>query len=68
MLGPTPNAGANPVNINYVHGMSDEVAQSWMPPLVWLAALMVGLPALLYWPTHLLLKRFFSNPAEQGVQ
>ncbi len=57
-----PNA-TTPVNINYVHGMSDDAAQSWMPPLAWLAALMAGLPALLYFPTHLALKKCFGKPA-----
>jgi len=60
MPGPRPNATA-PVNINYVHGMSDDAAQTWMPPLAWLATLMVGLPALLYFPTHLALKKWFSR-------
>jgi len=60
MPGPTPNAGATPVNINYVHGMSDDAAQTWMPPLAWLATLMAGLPALLFFPTHLALKKWFS--------
>lgn len=58
MPGPTPNPSREPVNINYVHGMSDTEAQSWMPPLAWLATLMAGLPALLYFPTHLALKRW----------
>ena len=53
-----------PVNINYVHGMSDTAAQTWMPPRAWLATLMAGLPALLYWPTHLLLKKWFGKAAE----
>lgn len=60
MPGPMPNA-TTPVNINYVHGMSDDAAQSWMPPLAWLATLMAGLPALLYWPTHLALKKWFTR-------
>lgn len=55
--GPTPDAGTTPVNINYVHGMSDTAAQTWMPPLAWLATLLAGLPALLFWPTHLLLQK-----------
>jgi hypothetical protein len=61
MPGPTPNPGTAPVNINYVHGMSDTAPQTWMPPLAWLATLMVGLPALLYWPTHLALKKWFGQ-------
>jgi hypothetical protein len=60
MPGPMPNA-ATPVNINYVHGMSDDAAQTWMPPLAWLATLMAGLPALLYFPTHLALKKWFHR-------
>ena len=62
MPGPTPNA-TTPVNINYVHGMSDDVAQTWMPPLAWLVTLMAGLPALLYVPTHLALKKWFTHSA-----
>lgn len=61
MPGPTPNPGTVPVNINYVYGMSDTAAQTWMPPLAWLATLMVGLPALLFWPTHLALKKWFHR-------
>lgn len=63
MPGPIPNA-TTPVNINYVHGMSDDVAQTWMPPLAWLATLLAGLPALLYFPTHLALKKWFTRTAE----
>ncbi|HEY6168374.1 MAG TPA: hypothetical protein VI454_10065 [Verrucomicrobiae bacterium] len=51
-----------PVNINYVFGMSDAAPQSWMPPLAWLGMLMVGMPVLLFWPTHRILKRFFKPP------
>jgi hypothetical protein len=41
--------------------MSDDAAQTWMPPLAWLATLMAGLPALLYFPTHLALKKWFPR-------
>jgi hypothetical protein len=55
---PTPMAGLTPVNIDYVWGMSDSAAQHWVPSTVWLAGLMIGLPLLVYLPTHLLLMRF----------
>jgi hypothetical protein len=58
MPGPRPDAGLTPVNINYVFGMSDSVPQSFVPPLVWLAGLMVGLPLLAFIPTHLAMRRF----------
>jgi len=54
---PMPDAGYLPVNVNYVWGMDDAAAQTWMPPLAWLACLMVGIPLLLSGPTHLALKR-----------
>jgi hypothetical protein len=60
---PDPNAGLTPVNINYVWGPSDDAAQTWVPPLAWLGGLLIGLPLLLYWPTHLLLSRFAPRPA-----
>ena len=62
MPAPTPDAGNAAVNINYVHGMSDAVAQTWVHPLVWLAGLIGGLPLLLYLPTHLLLSRLIRTP------
>jgi hypothetical protein len=43
---PTPGAGLTPVNINYVWGMSDSAAQSWVPPYVWFVGLLIGLPLL----------------------
>lgn len=42
-----------PHNVNYVFGPAGDQAQTWMPPLAWLATLLVGLPALIYLPTHL---------------
>ena len=59
----TPNAGLMPVNINYVWGFSDAVAQTWVDPYVWLIGMMVGLPLLLFLPVHLLLSRFAPPPA-----
>jgi len=54
---PSPNAGLAPVNINYVWGMSDSQAQTWVSPAVWFAGLMVALPAVLFAPTHFILDR-----------
>jgi hypothetical protein len=52
---PQPNPGLLPVNINYVWGPSDNVAQTWVPPSVWVVGLLVGLPTLLFAPVHFLL-------------
>jgi hypothetical protein len=55
---PQPNPGLMPVNINYVFGPSDFVAQSWVSPATWLIGLLVGLPLLIYAPSHFLLMRW----------
>ena len=60
---PRPDPGLTPVNIDYVWGFSDTEAQHWMPPGIWVAALMVLLPALLYVPAHFLLRRLMPKPA-----
>lgn len=54
---PSPDAGLTPVNINYVWGLSDTVAQTFVPPLVWFVGLMVLLPVVLFAPTHVILSR-----------
>jgi hypothetical protein len=54
---PTPNPGLTPVNINYVWGLNDHAAQTWVSPALWFAGLMIGLPLLVYAPTHLVLAR-----------
>jgi hypothetical protein len=54
---PTPYPGLLPVNINYVWGLSDYAPQHWVPPAAWFAGLMIGLPLLVFVPTHLLLAR-----------
>lgn len=54
---PAPENNKNlPVNVNYVYGPSDDGAQQWMPPLVWLAFLMTALPVVFFVPTHFLLR------------
>jgi hypothetical protein len=54
---PTAHPGLIPVNINYVFGTSDYAAQTLVPAYVWFAALMIGLPLLVYVPTHIVLRR-----------
>ena len=54
---PRPDPGLTPVNINYVWGMSDLEAQTFMPAYAWLAMMMILLP-LIAVVTHLLLVRF----------
>lgn len=53
-----------PVNINYVYGLSDDAPQTWMPGPAWFACLFVGLPLLVYLPTHLLLAKLFGRSPE----
>jgi hypothetical protein len=54
---PRPDPGLTPVNINYVWGMSDLAAQTWVQPYGWLAGVMIGLTAV-FVATHFLLVRF----------
>jgi hypothetical protein len=63
MPAPMPNAGLTPVNINYVWGMSDDAAQTWVPSYVWLAGQLVGLPLLAFAPTHFVLTRVMPEAA-----
>ncbi len=53
-------------NINWVYGLG-EVPQDWLPGPIYLAAMMVLVPLVLYWPAHLLLSRAFgiALPAER---
>ena len=55
---PMPNPGDAAVNINYVHGMSDTAAQTWMPALAWLVTLMAALPVVMFAPVHFLLSKW----------
>jgi hypothetical protein len=66
--GPRPDAAsiATPVNINYVHGMSDTHAQTMMLPTAWLGTLMGGLLIVFYLPTHLVLSWLFA-PKKHSV-
>lgn len=64
---PAPVDNPNlPVNINYVYGLSDAQPQTWMPPLLYLTCMMVGLPLLFFLPTHFLLQRMFVTADNAG--
>lgn len=52
-----------PVNVDYVHGFSDSVAQTWMPGWAWLIFLLVALPTLVIFPTHLMLQKLWGKQA-----
>jgi hypothetical protein len=70
-LAPAPPAPVdNPnlaVNINYVHGMIYKEPQSFMAPMLWLTAMIVGFPLVFYVPAHLIFRSFFpSAPAPGG--
>lgn len=62
---PADNPGL-PVNINYVYGLGDEAPQDWLPPHLYLAALLVVMPAFIFWPTHWLLKKLMPATAGAG--
>jgi hypothetical protein len=59
---PRPDPGLTPVNIDYVWGFNDTEAQHWMPPVIWVAALMILLPILLFAPVHFLLRGLMPKP------
>ncbi len=65
-----PPAGAEladpnlPRNVNYVFGMDDASPQTRFSPLAYLGIWMAGLIAVIYLPTHLLLKRLFSRESD----
>lgn len=47
-------------NINWIFGPRSE-PQTWMPPILYLALLMLFLPVLVYLPTHLVLEKRFGK-------
>src|SRR5438874_2461475 len=48
-------------NINWAFGLGSHPQQRF-PPLLYLGLLMISFPALVYFPTHWLLSRFFGKP------
>jgi hypothetical protein len=47
-------------NINWVYGIAS-APQDWMPGLAYLLLVMSLVPILIYWPTHLVLRRWFNG-------
>jgi hypothetical protein len=43
-----------------VFGFSDTAAQTWMPGWAWLTLLIVAMPIIIFFPAHLLLRKYFS--------
>jgi hypothetical protein len=62
-------SGANSaaVSLNVVFGLSDHSPQTSMPPLLWLAMVMVVLPFLTNWPTQQILLRIPSRNFKNNV-
>jgi hypothetical protein len=62
---PAPPAPADdpnlPVNINYVYGFNESAPQTWMSPKAFFVLMIVGLPTLVFLPTHLALQRLFAG-------
>jgi hypothetical protein len=62
-----PPAGAQladpkiPVNVNYVFGLDDAKPQDWLPAKAYLLVWMSALLAIVYTPTHFVLKKLFTN-------
>jgi hypothetical protein len=54
-------------DLNFVFGPSTSAQETFMPPLAWLAIVIVGLPILIYWPTHCFLKRAMPKRAHDAA-
>ncbi len=65
---PAPPAPANnpglPVNVDYVYGFSDAAPQTWMPAQAFFALMLLALPTLIYFPSHLIYKRVFTKRSD----
>jgi hypothetical protein len=58
---PNPNAGLTPVNINYVWGLNDAEAQTWVSPTLWVVGLLVLMPLICFLPVHVLFSRLMPQ-------
>jgi hypothetical protein len=50
-----------PCNVNYVYGLGTE-AQTMMPEITWLGTIMLGLPTIIYVPSHFIFRKMFAAP------
>jgi len=68
-----PPAGAQladpkiPVNVNYVFGLDDAKPQTWVAAKTYLMVWMAALLAIVYTPTHYVLKKFFTKQTAEVV-
>ncbi len=58
---PNPDAGLTPVNINYVWGLNDAAAQTWVPAWLWVVGMMVLMPVICFLPVHVLFTRLMPQ-------
>ena len=67
VLAPAPPPPAShpgfAVNINYVYGLDDAHAQTWMAPNAWFALLVSFIVVCLYVPAHLAMRWLFPDAA-----
>ena len=63
--GALPANSLTPVNVDYVFGLNETAAQTWMPGWLWFSLMLAGLPVLMLTPTHLLLRKSFRGSPEQ---
>lgn len=68
---PAPPAPADnpnlPVNVNYVYGFDDKEKQTFLPQPVYVALMMLLLPAVFFAPAHLLLGKVFGRTEPQAT-
>jgi hypothetical protein len=67
--GPPPSIGRPnaAVNINYVYGLDDRQAQTWMAPGSWFGLLVTFTLVGLYVPTHAALQKLVAAPASPST-
>jgi hypothetical protein len=65
----TPPAGAHPanpnlaININYLYGFNDRQPQTWLNENLYVVLWLATLWLVAFFPTHLLLRKYFPAPA-----